>query len=138
MHRDLCKVEIQGRHSSSVMENENENENNKQNAILSFLYKKIDIVHFAIEIIKRDGASSLYNGMTSSIFGSVLQNGIYFCTSKIFGYMFEHHDIKLGPLANSMLINLLAATCTAIVTNPIWVLNTRMARKKGQVNNVMK
>lgn len=108
-------------------------EEDRQNSMLQILYKKFDIVHFAIEIIKRDGAASLYNGMTSSIFGSIIQNGIYFCSSKIFGYMFEHYEIKLGKIANSMLINLIAATCTALITNPINVLNTRMARKRKEV-----
>lgn len=39
----------------------------------------------------------------------------------------------MNPLAQSLLINFVSAIFTATITNPIWVLNTRMAKKEIQV-----
>ncbi len=99
----------------------------------NFLFNKIEIIKFTIKLIKKYGFFSLYDGMTSSVFGSVLQNAIYFCSSKFWSYLLDHLDIKMGNLSRSMLINLISATCTAIITNPIWVVNARMAKKHKSV-----
>ena len=99
----------------------------------NFLTNKIEIIKYTIKLIQQDGFLSLYDGMTSSIFGSMVQYAIYFCASKFWSYTLDHMNSKLGGLGKTMLINLVAATCTAIVTNPIWVVNARMAKKRKQV-----
>jgi hypothetical protein len=105
----------------------------KQQSGGNFLTDKIEIIKYTIKLIQEDGFLSLYDGMTSSIFGSMVQYAIYFCASKFWSYTLDHMNSKLGGLGKTMLINLVAATCTAIVTNPIWVVNARMARKSKQV-----
>lgn len=105
----------------------------KENRIIKYLSDKLEILKFTFNLIKQDGFSSLYNGVTSSIFGAVVQYAMYFCSSKFWSYVLDHLGIKIKGIARSMLINLIAAICTAIVTNPIWVLNARMAKKKKEV-----
>jgi hypothetical protein len=96
----------------------------------------IDTFQHAIETVKKYGLISLYDGVVSSAIGSALQNGLYFCSSKFWTYAFDYLEVNLGKIGNSMIINLFAAICTAIVTNPIWVLNARMANKSEEVNTI--
>ena len=98
-----------------------------------FISQKFEIIKFTLSLINEHGVLSLYDGMTSSIVGSVVQYAIYFCSSKFFGYALESAGWSMGHLTKTMLINLVSATCTAIVTNPIWVVNARMARKNKEV-----
>jgi hypothetical protein len=98
-----------------------------------FWSEKLEIVQFTKDLINKNGFLSLYNGMTSSIVGSVVQYAIYFCSSKFFGYTFDHLGVELGNLSRTMLINLISATCTALITNPIWVVNVRMAKRANDV-----
>lgn len=100
--------------------------------ISSFFSEKIEIIKYTLKLIQQEGILSLYDGMTSSILGSVVQYAVYFCASKFCSYSFDHMEIKISGIGRSMLINLLAATCTALVTNPIWVVNARMAKKRSK------
>ena len=101
--------------------------------ISSFFSEKIEIIKYTLKLIQQEGILSLYDGMTSSILGSVVQYAVYFCASKFWSYLFDHMNMKISGIGRSMLINLVAATCTALVTNPIWVLNARMAKKSKEV-----
>jgi adenine nucleotide transporter 17 len=94
---------------------------------------KIDIIKYALDIIDKQGISSLYNGVTSSLVGSIMQNGVYFCATKFWKYVFEYMNMKDGKLINSIFINLLAAIVTTLLTNPLWVLNVRMTNRTGDV-----
>lgn len=108
-------------------------EEEKKNAFVKFLMKRVEIIKYTIKLIRDNGLSSLYNGISSSIFGSIVQYAIYFCSSKFWSYVLDYFEIKLGGLGRTMLINLISAICTAIVTNPIWVINARMVNKKKEV-----
>lgn len=111
------------------LEEDKEGKSNNKNKLLDS-----DIIDYAINIIKAQGLLSLYNGVTSSILGSVVQNGTYFFSTKFWQYTLEYLNMNLGnKVLNSMLINLLSAICTAIMTNPIWVLNARMTNKTHEV-----
>jgi adenine nucleotide transporter 17 len=96
---------------------------------------KIDILKYAIDLIKQEGILSLYNGVTSSLLGSIIQNGVYFCASKFWKYVFEYLKLNDTKLLNSVLINLLAAIVTTFVTNPVWVLNIRMTNRPPEVSD---
>ena len=97
------------------------------------LLENINIIKYAIDTVKIQGFSSLYSGILSSIIGSSLQNGIYFFMSKLNKYALDYSKVKLHPLFESILINFIAALFTATITNPIWVLNVRMAKKEIDV-----
>ena len=71
--------------------------------------------------------------MTSSIFGSVAQYSIFFCCSKLWNYLFDFLNIKLEGLKKAIALNLISAICSALFTNPIWVVNARMAKKGKDV-----
>ncbi len=86
-----------------------------------------------MNLIKNDGIISLYDGMTSSIIGAVVQYAMYFCSSKFWSYTLDYLNIKIEGVCRIMIINFIAAICTAIVTNPIYVLNARMAKKNKNV-----
>jgi hypothetical protein len=83
-----------------------------------------------MKIIKKNGFLSLYNGMTSSIIGSVVQYAVYFCSSKFWGNVIDHLKLKPGNITRSIIVNLISAICTALITNPIWVINARMANSE--------
>jgi len=102
-------------------------QNKKQ--IIEKLIEKVDIIKYALDTVHKQGYSSLYSGIISSIFGSVVQNGTYFFMTKLTIYVLDYLKIKIHPLVQSMLINFIAAVFTATITNPIWVLNARMAKK---------
>jgi hypothetical protein len=94
----------------------------------------MDIFKYAIDTIRKKGFASLYSGITSSIIGSMVQNGTYFFMSKLSKYVLDYLNLKINPLTQSVFINFVAAIFTAIITNPIWVLNARMSKKEMQVN----
>lgn len=83
-----------------------------------------------LEAIKRiledNGIKKLYAGLSSALWGMTLTNFVYY-------YFYEGIKIvfvKKGTLQMSTLESMLASAyaggATALVTNPIWVVNTRM------------
>ena len=104
---------------------------------LDNLLENINIAKYALDTINKQGFSSLYSGILSSIIGSSVQNGTYFFISKLADYAVDYSDVKLHPLVQSILINFVAAIFTATVTNPIWVLNARMAKKEENVSVIL-
>ena len=105
---------------------------NKDKNKLRILIIITNHINNILDLIKKDGCMSLYNGLSSSLLGSVFQNGVYFCSSKFWSYLLEHMKFKQN-FFNSLIINLLAAICSTIITNPIWVLNIRMINKSKEV-----
>ncbi len=97
--------------------------------ILKIIMNKLEMIQFTIKVIKEDGVLGLYNGMTSSIFGSVVQYSIYFSLLKLSTYLFQYLRIGTEGITKNILLSLISAIFTAILTNPIWVVNARMANK---------
>ncbi|KAG0151506.1 hypothetical protein CROQUDRAFT_650914 [Cronartium quercuum f. sp. fusiforme G11] len=80
----------------------------------------------ALHLIQREGFVSLYDGLGSSLIGIAITNGIYYL------FFEETRAILLRtrnrlPLTTlqSMLAGAVAGSMTAVLTNPIWVVNTR-------------
>ncbi len=128
--RDLKKTLSDEKNSASQPEHQVQEKK-------GFFLEKLEIVKFTMDLINQHGFLSLYDGMTSSILGSVVQYAVYFCSSKYFGYAFEYTGISMGNLSRTMIINLISAICTAIVTNPIWVVNAQMAKKSPEVRKIL-
>jgi hypothetical protein len=116
---------------------ENQNSKNILKKILKIIYENFDIFKYCFDLIKKEGIHALFNGLSSSVYGSIVQNGIYFCSVKIFTYIFEYTKIEFkSKILYSMLINLLSAICSTIYTNPFWVLNIRMTKRGKEVNKI--
>jgi hypothetical protein len=129
IHRDLNK----DKDKEEFVNDEVQIKRDETLSKIKLLIAKIDILKYTLDVIQKDGVLSLYNGVTSSLIGSIIQNGVFFCSTKFWKYVFEHLNKKTDKLLNSILINLLAALVTTFVTNPVWVLNVRMTNRSAEV-----
>jgi len=81
-----------------------------------------------LDIIKREGVTGLYSGLSSSLLGIAVTNGVYY-------YFYERSREmilnrkggKALSTAESMLTGLIAGSATTIISNPIWVVQTSQA-----------
>ena len=111
----------------------------------------------AKRIIDREGIQGLYAGMESALFGITVTNFVYYyCTSTttnptidsetdddITGYEFSRaffqrttNKTRLSTL-ESMAAGALAGSATVLITNPIWVVNTRMTARQSESNETV-
>lgn len=80
----------------------------------------------------------LYAGLDSALFGISVTNFVYYYWYEWTRATFEKAAIKAGRASKnlttieSMMAGALAGSATVIITNPIWVLNTRMTTRKHQ------
>ncbi|ORX51045.1 peroxisomal membrane protein [Piromyces finnis] len=87
------------------------------------------------QIVKDKKFLDLYSGLSSSIFGGAVTNGVYF-----FWYELSKSNIKNCTKHETMstLESILASTCagtaTTVTTHPIWLINTRCAAKVSLAN----
>lgn len=85
-----------------------------------------------LDIIKREGALGLYAGLSSSLLGIAVTNGVYY-----FFYERTREAILASPARRSrskalstlesMLSGLIAGTATTVISNPIWVTQVAQA-----------
>jgi solute carrier family 25 (peroxisomal adenine nucleotide transporter), member 17 len=123
----------------SSTETYNVQNDNFINKLKKFLLRKLKSIRLASEIISKEGISCLYNGMSSAMIGQIITSGIYFLTYKFFKELLIKQNFTKGIVIDSMVTSFLASTCTAIGSNPIWVLNTRMSKSKkelGKIGNI--
>lgn len=89
-------------------------------------------------IVAREGVAGLYAGLDSAVFGISLTNFVYYYWYEWTRAFFEKAAAanKAGrtsrklTTAESMMAGALAGSATVILTNPIWVINTRMTTRK--------
>lgn len=86
------------------------------------------------KIIKEEGIRGLYSGISSCLFGSVVSYGIYFFSYEYWKNYFVRNNLNRNVLFDSMCTSFLGAVCTAVTTNPVWVLNARMSQSKSKVS----
>ncbi|KAK7515119.1 mitochondrial carrier domain-containing protein [Phyllosticta citriasiana] len=93
----------------------------------------------AKRIVQREGISGLYAGLESALFGISVTNFVYYYWYEWTRAGFEKAAIKAGRASKnlttieSMIAGALAGSATVLITNPIWVVNTRMtARSKSE------
>jgi hypothetical protein len=101
----------------------------------SILYR-IEAIKYAITQIQKEGFSSLYGGLFSSVLQAVLQNSVYFGASKAFKILYDRMGYK-NNISNELVKSLLSAIITCIVINPICVLNARMTKSSEKVLKFM-
>jgi adenine nucleotide transporter 17 len=86
-------------------------------------------------ILDREGASGLYAGLDSALFGISVTNFVYYYWYEWSRAAFESAGRKAGRAAKlttleSMMAGAVAGSATVLLTNPIWVVNTRMTTRK--------
>ncbi|KAJ7129715.1 mitochondrial carrier domain-containing protein [Mycena epipterygia] len=82
-----------------------------------------------VDIVKREGPLGMYSGLSSSLLGIAVTNGVYY-------YFYERSrgiilnaraGAKAVTTAESILIGIIAGSATTIISNPIWVVQTSQA-----------
>ncbi|KAK5730358.1 hypothetical protein LTR15_000295 [Elasticomyces elasticus] len=83
-------------------------------------------------IIDREGIPGLYAGLESALFGITVTNFVYYYWYEFSRDFFQRSTNKSRlSTVESMAAGALAGSATVLITNPIWVVNTRMtARNK--------
>ncbi|KAI1753125.1 mitochondrial carrier [Xylaria castorea] len=87
-------------------------------------------------IVAREGVAGLYAGLDSAVFGISVTNFVYYYWYEWTRAFFEKAANKAGRASRklttveSMMAGALAGSATVILTNPIWVINTRMTTRK--------
>jgi solute carrier family 25 (peroxisomal adenine nucleotide transporter), member 17 len=87
-------------------------------------------------IINREGVSGLYSGLDSALFGISVTNFVYYYWYEWTRSFFEKAAEKAGRASKklttveSMIAGAVAGSATVLLTNPIWVVNTRITTKQ--------
>eukprot|EP01114_Cavostelium_apophysatum_P015559 TRINITY_DN4260_c0_g1_i1.p1 TRINITY_DN4260_c0_g1~~TRINITY_DN4260_c0_g1_i1.p1 ORF type:complete len:326 (-),score=58.40 TRINITY_DN4260_c0_g1_i1:4-981(-) len=94
-------------------------------------HNKASPVGTLMHILKTEGFTGLYSGLSSGLFGVAVSQGVYYYFYQWFRVAFEkrRNGAPLGDLMN-LLVASLAGAATVLISNPIWVVNTRMMLEK--------
>ncbi|OKL57374.1 hypothetical protein UA08_07689 [Talaromyces atroroseus] len=91
-------------------------------------------------IIQREGISGLYSGLNSALFGISMTNFVYYYWYEWTRAAFEKAAEKAGRASKklttveSIIAGAIAGSATVLLTNPIWVVNTRMTARRSEEN----
>lgn len=96
-----------------------------------------------MKVIRKEGILALYNGLTSGIAGVGVSSFTYFWFYYYLKKIIIRQNVRidstkrfLTPLQN-ILIAALAGAINAVITNPLWVVNTRMSvQSKGTAGHI--
>ncbi|KAK3074304.1 hypothetical protein LTR53_003352 [Teratosphaeriaceae sp. CCFEE 6253] len=82
-------------------------------------------------IIDREGISGLYAGLESALFGITVTNFVYYYWYEFSRDFFQRTTKKsrLNTL-ETMAAGAMAGSATVLLTNPIWVVNTRLTARR--------
>lgn len=87
------------------------------------------VAQHLLEIVKREGIAGLYSGLSPSLLGIAVTNGVYY-------YFYERsresilnsrQGSKALTMLESMLAGVIAGSATTVISNPIWVIQTSQA-----------
>lgn len=87
-------------------------------------------------IVEREGITGLYAGLDSALFGISVTNFVYYYWYEWTRSGFEKAAVtasrasKRLTTVESMIAGAIAGSATVLLTNPIWVVNTRMTTRK--------
>lgn len=87
-------------------------------------------------IVAREGITGLYAGLDSALFGISVTNFVYYYWYEWTRSAFEKAAVTAGRASKklttveSMIAGAIAGSATVMLTNPIWVVNTRMTTRK--------
>ncbi|KAF7433410.1 hypothetical protein PC9H_005362 [Pleurotus ostreatus] len=82
-----------------------------------------------LDIVKREGVFGLYSGLSSSLLGIAVTNGVYYYFyERSRGLILNSRTGSKGlTTLESMLAGVIAGSATTIISNPIWVVQTSQA-----------
>jgi solute carrier family 25 (peroxisomal adenine nucleotide transporter), member 17 len=89
-------------------------------------------------IVHREGVRGLYAGLESALFGISVTNFVYYYWYEWTRAGFERAAVTAGRASKrlttveSMIAGAIAGSATVMITNPIWVVNTRMTARKNE------
>ncbi|GAB0135994.1 hypothetical protein EsDP_00004313 [Epichloe bromicola] len=95
--------------------------------------KFIDAVQ---RIVAREGVAGLYSGIGSALFGISVTNFVYYYWYEWTRSFFEKAAATAGRASKklttveSMMAGAIAGSATVVMTNPIWVVNTRVTTRQ--------
>ncbi|OLL24010.1 Peroxisomal membrane protein PMP47A, partial [Neolecta irregularis DAH-3] len=97
--------------------------------------KDTSVYEAIIKILKDDGVYGLYRGMKSGLFGIGLTNGIYYFfyewVKKLYATAaLKNKRVHALSAKESIIAGAVAGSLTVLITNPIWVANTRMTARR--------
>jgi hypothetical protein len=84
----------------------------------------------ALRIIKRDGIVGLYDGLSSSLLGIAVTNGIYYLFfEEARAVVLKSRKGGRATLSTleSILVSAFAGAATSVISNPIWVINVSLS-----------
>ncbi|KAI9472759.1 hypothetical protein LPJ78_001456 [Coemansia sp. RSA 989] len=83
------------------------------------------------KILSQEGIAGLFSGLESAVFGAAVTNGVYYYFFEAVKAAFERaSQRKAMSTVESMVSGAVAGAMTCIITNPIWVVNTRLTVKQ--------
>ncbi|KDO69085.1 hypothetical protein CISIN_1g019620mg [Citrus sinensis] len=97
--------------------------------------RKLGTVAQMCQVVKHEGWGRLYGGLTPSIVGTAASQGVYYYFYQIFRNnaevaALEHKKRGIGDgsvgMLSSLVVAALAGCVNVLLTNPIWVVVTRM------------
>lgn len=92
-----------------------------------------NISNALVTIVKEEGFRGLYKGVTPNCLGAGTAWGLYFLFyNSVKDQMLETSQYPLGPLKH-MFAGICAGALTTAITNPIWVVKTRLCLQYGNV-----
>ncbi|PWY79544.1 mitochondrial carrier [Aspergillus heteromorphus CBS 117.55] len=89
-------------------------------------------------IVQREGFTGLYAGLESALFGISVTNFVYYYWYEWTRSAFEKAGTRAGrsskklTTAESIVSGAIAGVATVMITNPIWVVNTRMTARNSE------
>ena len=123
--------------NSLLNDNISEINNTNKEKILKIIEEDNSIfsqsMNFFKRVLKEEGFASLYNGMSSALIGSMQSYSVYFYAYKFWQNFFIRNNLSSNVIYDTLWTSFLGAVCTSVLTNPIWVLNSRMIQSKQKV-----
>ncbi|KAM7271146.1 hypothetical protein ACFE04_030360 [Oxalis oulophora] len=116
--------------------------NTRQQTERDFIKEKIiklGAIEQMCKVIKHEGWGQLYGGLAPSLVGTAASQGVYYYVYQIFrnkaeARAIEHRKLGFGDgtvgMFSSLVVAALAGCVNVLLTNPIWVVVTRMQTHK--------
>ncbi|CAN6831438.1 hypothetical protein HID58_058571 [Brassica napus] len=101
--------------------------------------KKLGTFQHMCQVVRQEGWGRLYGGLAPSLVGTAASQGVYYYFYQVFRNQVEAAALKqkkkgLGDgsvgMFSSLLVAALAGSVNVLMTNPIWVIVTRMQTHK--------
>ncbi|KAL3820167.1 hypothetical protein ACJIZ3_006072 [Penstemon smallii] len=107
--------------------------------------RKLGTVEQICQVVKQEGWGRLYGGLAPSLIGTATSQGVYYYFYQIFRNKAEATALELKKkgagdgsvgMLSSLVVAALSGCVNVLLTNPIWVVVTRMQThtKKSQLN----